>query len=174
VIHADDTEQTMIAYDPETLRPLWDKALPPSLGGAFDCGDLLCTGSESGEVNALDPATGEVRWRGSGWDHAEPGGDGTLLVQSRDQARLSLIDSATGRPFADFGQGSAVVDRDAGAVIVMGVAGTQPPRQTVLQYEAGEVLLRGAVTLTGEHGCQLAAGRLACSGGGTLTVTDVG
>ena len=40
--------------------------------------------------------------------------------------------------------------------------------------EAGEVLLRGAVPLTDGHGCQLAAGRLACSGGGTLTVTDVG
>jgi outer membrane protein assembly factor BamB len=173
VVHTDGAEQTIIGYDPETLRPRWDRAFPLS-AGAFDCGDLLCTGTESGEVTALDPATGEVRWRGSGWEHAEPGGDGMLLVQSRDQARLSLIDSDTGRPVADFGPGSAVVDRDAGAVIVMGVAGTQPPRQTVLQYEAGEVFLRGAITLTGGHGCQLAAGRLACLGSGTLSVTDVG
>jgi outer membrane protein assembly factor BamB len=173
MIHPDGPGEAMIAYDPETLRPRWDRTIPLS-GAAFDCGDLLCTGTLSGGVDAFDPATGDFRWHASDWDHAEPVGDGTLLVQSRDQSRRSLIDEDTGRPVAEFGPGSAVVDRDAGAVLIMGVTGTFPHRLTVLEPEDGDVVLRGALTLTGGHGCQLAAGRLACSGGGTLTVTDVG
>lgn len=170
-----DLEQTVTAYDLATLKPRW-KRTGPSSTGIFDCGPTVCVGTAQNEVDGLDPLTGAVRWHAAGWDYARPVGDGTLLVEAHATGRHMLVDAATGRTLADFGPGSGVVDWESREVLGLGLSTTAvPPRMKVQQLDAasGEVLLRGAVPLAA-HGCQLAAGRLACDAGGTLTVTDVG
>ena len=119
------------------------------------------------------PVTGAVRWHGAGWDYARTVGDGTLIVESHDNGRHGLVDEATGRMLADFGPGTAALDAESGQMFSLALASSTPVMK-VRQFDAsGRVVLRGAVPLAA-HGCQLAAGRLACDGGGTLTVTDVG
>ena len=69
MITEDAGRQTVIGYDPATLRPLWTMRTS-TLNGFFDCGSLLCISSGLGEVDALDPATGQVTWKSDGWDYA--------------------------------------------------------------------------------------------------------
>lgn len=174
VIRMDRDQQTVTAYDPATLRPRWERTGPLSIG-AFDCGALLCVGTAENEVDALDPATGAVRWHSAGWDYARAVGDGTLIVESHDNGRHALVDEATGRMLADFGPGTAALDTESRQMLSLGLTtSATAPLMKVQELDAsGNVVLRGAVPLAA-HGCQLAAGRLACNGGGTLTVTDVG
>jgi outer membrane protein assembly factor BamB len=174
LVRLDGGEQKITAYDGDTLKPRWERT-GPAASGPFACGTLLCVSTAEGEVDALDPVTGSVRWHGTGWDFAYGVGDGTLLVESHRTTRAQLVDERTGRVLADFGIGSTVLDPRTGTVLSLTLT-EPPPRWAVRQRDAatGEVILRGAVPSNGDHGCQLAAGRLACSGGGTLTVTDVG
>jgi outer membrane protein assembly factor BamB len=174
VIRLDGAEQMITAYEVDTLRARWQRSYP-SATGVFDCGALLCAGAADGEVDALDPATGAVRWRAAGWDYARSAGDGTLLVESHETGRHGLVDEATGRTLADFGPGFAALDPDTGTVLSLAPAQSLPPRLKLQRRTtSGEVVLLGAVPTGGADGCELAAGRLVCAGGGVLIVTDVG
>jgi outer membrane protein assembly factor BamB len=175
VVRIDGLVQKITAYDVDSLRPRWERT-GESAFGAFGCGALLCAGTAESEVDALDPATGQVRWHAAGWDFARPVGDGTLLVESHRTSSQALVDADTGRTLADLGTGMSVLDPEAGTVLGVRLTESPPPRFAIRQFDdaTGEVILRGAVPVSGDHGCQLAAGRLACSGGGVLTVTDVG
>ncbi len=175
MVRVDGVDQEITAYDPESLRPRWERTGQAAFG-VFGCGALLCAGTADEEVDALDPATGAVRWHAAGWDFARPVGDGTLLVESHGTTRQRLVDEHTGRTVADLGTGASVLDPESSVVLGLRMTESPPTRYAVRQFDAGtgEVILRGAVPVSGEHGCQLAGGRLACSGSGTLTVTDAG
>lgn len=175
VVRLDGRQQRITAYHVDSLRPRWEWTGGYG-SGVFQCSALLCASTAEGEVDALDPATGQVRWHASGWDVARAVGDGTLLVESHRVTGQKLIDERTGRTVADFGNGMTVIDQGSSQVLALSVATALPPRYVVRQLDAatGEVILRGAVPTSGDQGCQLAARRLACAGGGTLIVTDVG
>jgi outer membrane protein assembly factor BamB len=174
VVRLDGVREKLTAYEVDTLRPRWERPGPLS-SGVLDCGALICVTTGAGEVEALDPVTGAPRWRSSGWDYARPAGDGTLLVELYQGTGHGLVDEATGRELADFGPGYTVLDPDTGEYLGLTLSASLPPRLIVQQRDSsGTVIVRGGVPVGGDHGCQLAARRLACSGGGTLTVTDVG
>lgn len=175
VVRLDGSRQTITAYEVDTLRPRWEWK-GGSGSGAQSCGALLCATTAPGEVDALDPATGEVRWHASGWDLARPVGDGTLVVESHQINRQELVDERTGRTVAQFTGGMTVLDPESPTVLGLTQARELPPRYVVQQLDTatGEMSLRGAVPTSGDQGCQLVAKRLACAGGGVLVVTDVG
>lgn len=94
----DDTGPELVRYDLATLRPRWRTGEPVNelLGR---CGPWLCVQGGDGTA-ALDPATGQVRWRRAG----APAGLGDPLVWPEfgaPAARVTLLDPVSGRPLLE-------------------------------------------------------------------------
>ncbi|MFG1913414.1 PQQ-binding-like beta-propeller repeat protein [Micromonospora sp. NPDC048898] len=131
------------------------------------CGSVLCLRTRSAGLWAVDPATGEVRWRSDRWSWAWPSG-GRLLssVTSNDPAgQFFAIDPLTGRELADLGRWELSEVDTRGRLL--GVR--QNPDGGVL---VGELDVRAGQTrivdvlpeATGE--CQAISGNVLCAGTG--------
>jgi outer membrane protein assembly factor BamB len=176
VITEDAGRQTMIGYDPDTLRSLWT-IRASSFYGFFDCGQLLCVSNGPRAVDALDPATGRVVWRSEGWDYALPMTGSRVITDLREGGGWhGVLDTATGRKIAEFEPGYTYVDEITGTVLAVSTAEIMPADVTVSQLTGtDEVVLRGSLGPISDNGCQLAADRLACAvGPGELVIRDVG
>ncbi|MGC4878814.1 PQQ-binding-like beta-propeller repeat protein [Micromonospora sp. DT43] len=92
----------LVAYGLPGLDPVWTSPVP-LVSWATTCGELLCAVQQTGGIQAVDPATGAVRWADSGPDMlVEIRGD-RLLVTGPDQ-RYAVRDAATGRERIDLGE----------------------------------------------------------------------
>ncbi|MGC4756431.1 PQQ-binding-like beta-propeller repeat protein [Micromonospora trifolii] len=96
---------TVTAYGLDQLEPRWTRARL-HVDFALDCGPVLCVRTGNNELQALDPATGEVRWRSSQWGWAWPA-DGRLMANLSGVGPLEqylVLDALTGRQLADLGR----------------------------------------------------------------------
>ena len=96
---------TVTAYGLDQLEPRWTRARV-HVDFALDCGPVLCVRTGNNELQALDPATGEVRWRSSQWGWAWPA-DGRLMANISGigpSEQYVVLDALTGRQLADLGR----------------------------------------------------------------------
>ncbi|MFI6781020.1 PQQ-binding-like beta-propeller repeat protein [Micromonospora sp. NPDC050276] len=73
-----------------------------------DCGPVLCLRTGANELQAIDIATGELRWRSDRWRWGWPF-EGRLMVSASDGGAVEhylVLDALTGRQLADLGQWS--------------------------------------------------------------------
>jgi outer membrane protein assembly factor BamB len=84
------------SFDAQRLTPQWTVNVDQRNYGVSDCGSRLCLYAATGGIQALDPATGETRWRlplgiaGYGLDDRH-----VLAALSKNQTEL--VDGETGR-----------------------------------------------------------------------------
>lgn len=176
VVTEDAGRQTVVGYDPDTLRSLWTLRTS-TFNGFFDCGALLCVSNGPREVDALDPATGRSAWTSDGWDYAQPMADGRLITDLHEGGGWhGVIDTRTGRKIVEFDRGNTYVDEITGTVLTVSAPWTTPGNATITQLTGtDEVVVRGSLGSITDNGCQLAADRLACAiGAGLISIRDVG
>ena len=165
--------QEILAYRADTLERLWQVRSPTGYG-MFDCGPVICVGSESG-VAAHDPATGRLIWRADGIDWARPLTGGRLLGQSREYGRSVLIDDRTGRVLQDLGPAQNVLEPEPGRLLIIGHTRTAPYGTKLSELDdRGRLVPRAFIGLISDQGCQAAGRYLACvAPGGELAVLDL-
>jgi outer membrane protein assembly factor BamB len=154
----------MSAHDRTSLRPLWhDTVTGTQLGGLFECGGLLCRGSEQIGVDALDPRTGQVRWHSTGWDYGHPLGGNRMYVESQSGNGNGIVDMRTGQWVNHFPNGAAVLDPAGDRLLLLAFTHEAKPRMTVNDLRPDNTLrLAGALPPFSEQGCQLSGSRLVC------------
>ncbi|MFG1602632.1 hypothetical protein [Actinoplanes sp. NPDC049265] len=152
------------AHDRTTLRQLWtDTITGTRLGGLFECGGLLCRGSEQVGVDALDPRTGRARWHSTGWDYGHPLGGNRMFVESQSGNGNGIVDMRTGQWISHFPIGTTVLDPAGDRLLLLAASRSTVPRMTVNDLRPDNTLrLAGALPPTGEQGCQLSGSRLVC------------
>jgi outer membrane protein assembly factor BamB len=150
------------AYDPVTLRQLWTEPV----GDAYElqaCGLMACL-SGDGQVRAIDPATGDLRWGHRGWQSIAEVGSTLIAYGGSDETEpIGVIDPQTGRVRTDLDgwrpvsgtgtDGRLVLIRsvDEGARTMVAVAHPGDPRPQLL-----------AALPAGTGDCQAAPARLIC------------
>lgn len=103
-----DGSMRVIAYDADTLRPLWTITDTGTTYGTYPCAQLLCLSDDRG-LAVLDPDTGKERWRtpqhvavevpGAGAvRQLPPALAGDLLVQPLGAASAGMVAAGSGRP----------------------------------------------------------------------------
>ncbi|WP_425271431.1 PQQ-binding-like beta-propeller repeat protein [Micromonospora inaquosa] len=96
---------TVTAYGLDRLDRRWTRTRV-NVDFALDCGPVLCMRTGNAELQALDRATGEVRWRSGQWGWAWPT-DGRLMANVSGAGPLGqyiVLDPLTGRQLADLGR----------------------------------------------------------------------
>jgi outer membrane protein assembly factor BamB len=141
--HPGNSGAEISAYDPVTLRQLWTE--PANDTYQIDvCGVLACA-SGSGEVRALDPATGDVRWSRRGWQgvgqqgklwvaYGSPDGTDPIGVVDPDTGALQ-VDLRGWRPVTGTGEdGGLLLTRavEGGGRTMVAVARAGDPRPRLL------------------------------------------
>jgi outer membrane protein assembly factor BamB len=81
------------AYHLDTLISDWHTTVASTVYTASDCGSVLCLYGAD-EMNALDPASGAMRWSSRTWTRAYPLPGGRLLV-SGTQGTAGRVDATT-------------------------------------------------------------------------------
>ena len=166
---------TATAYSDRTLRRLW-ATVQDGNSSFYGCGAVLC-GSSDGEFLGYDWATGKVRWRVQGQDHAMAAGHDLLIAEDTD-GRNTLLDAATGRRLADLGIAYPTWGYAGGIPLVtVGISPSQVGRAVVrwVDPRSGETFVLGTMEPVSDRMCKLASRRLLCTGiQGGLTVTAVG
>jgi outer membrane protein assembly factor BamB len=179
-----ETDRAVVtAYDLDTLQQRWryaQSATDEIVTGpaARACGVVLCFADGTGTVG-LEPATGTIRWRATGFVDAVPvTGLNRMLADGGDRGRYALIDTATGAVVVSLGAGTTVRDavRSVPAYYLRPVA---PDGRRVavgrIDLVTGGLQLRGLADAVGPQGCTAVADTLICgTRDGRLTVTDVG
>lgn len=151
-----DRPDRVVALDARKGRRLWSVVVPPPAGtdeasvrlsGGIGAGEgMLYVGTDEGEIIALDPDTGALRWRTqlSGEALAIPvAREGTLVVRTND-GRLTAIDPASGNSLWSYAstvpplslRGASRPLIDQGRVF----AGFANGKLAALSLESGEVL----------------------------------
>lgn len=99
-LFAADAEGVVKALDATTGKPLWQKKLSKSLGGAVGAGgQLVVVGSLKGEVVALNAQTGEEVWQvqTSSSILTPPQTDGQVVIAVTSDSRVFAFDAADGK-----------------------------------------------------------------------------
>ncbi|WP_433317115.1 PQQ-binding-like beta-propeller repeat protein [Micromonospora sp. CA-269861] len=96
---------TINAYGLDRLDRRWTRASGP-VEFALDCGPVVCLRTGGNELQALDPATGEVRWRSDRWLWGWPYEDRLMANISGfgPVEQYIVLDALTGRQLADLGK----------------------------------------------------------------------
>jgi hypothetical protein len=92
----------LVGYGLTGLDRRWTVQLP-LVAFVVQCGDLLCAIQQTGGIQALDPATGAVRWADEEQEALIEARDGRLLV-ARPGQRFAVRDAASGQVRAELGQ----------------------------------------------------------------------
>jgi outer membrane protein assembly factor BamB len=160
--HPGNNGMEISAYDPGTLRQLWTEPADEAYL-VKQCGVLACLIGQNG-VRAIDPATGDTRWRRPEWKDIDATGAMYVAYSGEaGHAPAALVDPDTGAVRVDLagwlpiggngGKDHLLVTRavDAGARTMVAVArpGDREPR-----------LLADLPAGTGD--CQAVPGRLVC------------
>jgi hypothetical protein len=172
------TPGSLTAYDAGTLARRW-VVTGDLLGVPFRCGRNVCVGSING-LRAVDPATGETRWRTEQWQYASPLDSNRLVaysvsargplnplgVATRANTRgqsTGVIDATTGKTLYDFGGDQVrIVANDAGpALLARAAKSGDYDIYRLYEDERGDQLL-GDVTGVDPRFCLAAADLLAC------------
>ena len=150
------------SYDLPGLTRRWVRSglLP---GYPWPCGPNLCLSGVTGEMTALDPATGADRWTIDGW---QTGGDldgGRMLAfRASGVDHAGILDSATGRLLSDLGDWTPLSGADGHLV-------SRPVRGDVRSIwvgvvDPGRAVVRPLGMLDGPsaRGCRSREDLLAC------------
>ncbi|MBG6103020.1 MULTISPECIES: PQQ-binding-like beta-propeller repeat protein [Micromonospora] len=154
---------TINAYGLDRLDRRWTRASGP-IEFALDCGPIVCLRTGGNELQALDPATGDVRWRSDRWLWGWPYG-GRLMANISGFGPMEqyvVIDALTGRQLADLGKWE-LYQLDVGGRLV-GIRRHPDGGMLVseLDIAAGKVRIVDVLPdATGE--CQAITGYLVCS-----------
>lgn len=172
------------AYHADTLEPVWTAELPGSFRFFLACAELICgVAPDSGEVHAIDPASGLPQWRVG--DPAGPLFPSASVVDQRHPLRDHLLFTdgpAAGDPLGeqrhllvDTSSGEPVLESTGWRLLPVPGSPSDVPAWAFAQPAEGPVWVgRLAPDLTGieplaplrEAGNCRAAGRyLACTGG---------
>ncbi|SCG51887.1 PQQ-binding-like beta-propeller repeat protein [Micromonospora halophytica] len=119
--------ELVTAYGLAELDRRWEIRL--GLVAYFEpCGGLICAVGRTGGITALDPATGETRWRATHWFGVLTERGGRVLVSRRGtglQEPFAILDAATGRLVAELGSWDLIGwDRLDGRLTAVRPAGT--------------------------------------------------
>ncbi|MFI6232975.1 PQQ-binding-like beta-propeller repeat protein [Micromonospora sp. NPDC050784] len=154
---------TINAYGLDRLDRRWTRRSGP-IEFALDCGPVLCLRTGGNELQALDPATGDVRWRSDRWLWGWPY-EGRLMANISGFGPMEqyiVLDALTGRQLADLGKWELYQLGVGGRLIGIRRHPDGGVLVGALDIGAGEVhivdVLRDA---TGE--CQAITGYLVCS-----------
>ncbi|MET7672199.1 PQQ-binding-like beta-propeller repeat protein [Micromonospora luteifusca] len=101
-----ESPTTITAYGLDRLDRRWSSTTGP-VDYVQDCGPVLCWQTRSAGLRAVDPATGQERWRSDRWAWLFPY-DGRLVAtvlnsSSTAVRQLVVLDPMTGRELADLG-----------------------------------------------------------------------
>ncbi|MEU7587379.1 PQQ-binding-like beta-propeller repeat protein [Micromonospora sp. NPDC049230] len=163
--------KTITAYGLDRLDRRWS-----TTAGEVDivhgCGSVLCLRTRSAGLWAVDPATGEVRWRSDRWMWAWPSGGRLLssVISSGPVGQFFVIDALTGQELADLGRWE-LYDVDTRGRL-LGVRPHPDGGALVgeLDVRAGRTRIVDVLPEATGH-CQAIDGRLLCSGtGGTYRI----
>jgi hypothetical protein len=96
-------QATISSYALPGLSRRWSQTGQMS-GYPSDCGQVLCLQAFDGDLVALDPSTGAIRWRGVGWQGAWSLGGGRLIASRQGvNARYGILAAQSGRLLRDLG-----------------------------------------------------------------------
>ncbi len=159
---------SLTAYSLVPFARLWSR--PAEVGqSAVDCGPVWCVYPQDGPlptpggpagvaVEAIDPATGRLRWRAPGFAFAGGVGGLVLAADTQDEPEISVLHPATGRPVRRLGRvvpiGDLLLHADSRA------PGTAWVRWLPTGNRSGRVL--GRVDSGAAHGCESLGRYLAC------------
>ncbi|WP_341719723.1 PQQ-binding-like beta-propeller repeat protein [Micromonospora sp. FIMYZ51] len=104
--------RTVTAYDLDGLTQRW-QAVVPLADYVSRCGTLLCARVNRGSGQLLDPETGAVRWSSPEDVNVMLASESRVLAldtTGRDATAIVAIDTATGRPPADYGSWNIVAN----------------------------------------------------------------
>lgn len=169
--HLSDDGTAVTAYDPVTLRQVWQR----SGERAYEvraCGSLACLTGPDG-VRGFDPVTGRPAWYRPGWRNIEQRGD--LLIAYGTKAGASdpvgIVDPASGRVLVDLA-GWRLVGGDSGDHLLVTRVVEAGARTMVAVATPGVAGPRPLADLPpGTGDCQSAPSRLVCrSSSGELQV----
>ncbi len=105
---------SLTAFNVDTLARRW-VVTGDLLGVPFRCGANVCVGSVDG-LRAVDPITGETRWRTDRWQYATALDSGRLLAFSvGGRAHLDPLGQASRANIR--GQSTGVIDANTGATL---------------------------------------------------------
>ncbi len=97
VSHDENGEPVLSAYRVDTLDPVWTVPAPALRPELIQCGEVLCVG-DTRSLWGVDPKSGTVSWRTTGWQYWYPMGSWILVTsQDRLSAKTWLLDPGTGR-----------------------------------------------------------------------------
>jgi outer membrane protein assembly factor BamB len=162
------------AYDLDTLRPRWRAdltqpgavAVPEVQGLVYvgDCAPMLCASGTGQEMVALDPATGEVRWRRA--DYGWASGVHGLLVAGEDTtpgSHFVVVDASSGRTRLNLGRWTQLPsDKYASTFIAPDINHSELLWLGVLRSVPARIDPIGKVTALAVDQCWLANRYLAC------------
>ncbi|MET7749436.1 PQQ-binding-like beta-propeller repeat protein [Micromonospora sp. NPDC005367] len=108
---------TVTAYGLDRLDRRWRTELD---GAAYssECGPVLCFQGRSGDLRAVDPATGRQLWTGAGWIAISTGAGLVVAVGNDSRAELAVLDPVTGAVRGQLGRWDLVTPADAGGPII--------------------------------------------------------
>ncbi|WP_410812402.1 PQQ-binding-like beta-propeller repeat protein [Micromonospora sp. 067-2] len=155
---------TVTAYGLDRLDRRWQVSAE-RLDFALDCGPVICFQGPTAELRAVDPATGQVRWRSDRWKWVWPYGGRLMASVSSSTGStmepLAVVDPLTGRALADLGRWELVGLGPDG--LMVGVHRHPDGGLLVAELDARAGTVRMLDVLrdaTGE--CQADVGRLVC------------
>ncbi len=92
-----DHKQPSLVFQPSWT---WNGFKAPLAGDPVLCAGSIIAASRDGDVVAIVPSTGEIRWKASLAEAATvgPATDGTLVFQASARGRLAALQGTDGRP----------------------------------------------------------------------------
>jgi outer membrane protein assembly factor BamB len=109
---------TINAYGLDRLDRRWTRRSGP-IEFVLDCGPVVCLRTGGNELQALDPATGDVRWRSERWLWGWPY-EGRLMANITGYGPMEqyvVLDALTGRQLADLGRWELYQLGDGGRLV---------------------------------------------------------
>ncbi|WP_433118884.1 PQQ-binding-like beta-propeller repeat protein [Micromonospora sp. CA-246542] len=150
----------LVAFRLPAMERVWTSPVP-LVAWAVPCADLLCAVQQTGGIQAIEPATGAVRWSDPGPDMLVDVRRDRLLVATSEQ-QYAVRDARTGRERAELGRWQLVnqVRKEDG---LLGVRPTSDGRLVVAELDltAGRTRILDVLP-EAAGGCQAARPILLC------------